>query len=630
MESVFRLMLIRPPVAQDPQRPSIELRQGSPFQVELAAAANEADPRAGLLRVARQFIAANGFVGEPGAVDIADALTTLGGRLDELGQAEDLSRDDVVQAIADTLGAPAIDVIAGAAFEAAVARLRDSILAIKYVQEEHGRPIEALTNLLRDIEVVRLVAADETFPGFAEALRHQRSRSLQLPGEADLASILSSAQLDAQLNDQAEVRDAERRRRIEQMLKDHQVLTVAVGELTSIEAIDMIGTTVEAGEADLVPAQHRPSHVLGGQIDFRQSVADMSLRQLEVGLELAGQPRREGVELGEGGVELAGAALSATPQLLASRPAFRPLSLQDAAFRVTPDAVAGLSAATSAALADRKLSLDRQPLDRVVERLQADIENLGQELDGVFAAERKSVKRIGDTLVTIATPLATPWVEILYGGGISPLLDLIVPDDRIPHTRGEVAPAGIADLLVVNQQLAGYEAVDVAHIENVLKGETKGREHTRRRETEQFTFTETEVTTSEERELESTNRFEMSRETSSTIKEDASLKAGLTVSGKYGPTVEFSASAEGAISRSKEQATKAAASFSKDVTERSANKISERVLERSSLRVTNEVIEKNEHGLDNVRGDGHISGVYQWVNKVYHAQLYNYGLRTTG
>ncbi len=185
--------------------------------------------------------------------------------------------------------------------------------------------------------------------------------------------------------------------------------------------------------------------------------------------------------------------------------------------------------------------------------------------------------------------------------------DLTIPDyvflwdTRVPQTHGSVAPAGVADLLVVKQQLVRYEGADVAHIENVLKGERKLREHSRRRETEELTFRETEITTTEERELESTTRFEMSRETSETIKEDAALKAGLTVSGKYGPTVEFSASAEGSVSRSKEEATKSASSFSQDVTERSATKVTERVLERSSLRVTNEVIEKNSHELDNVR-----------------------------
>lgn len=120
----------------------------------------------------------------------------------------------------------------------------------------------------------------------------------------------------------------------------------------------------------------------------------------------------------------------------------------------------------------------------------------------------------------------------------------------------------------------------------MLRGESKQRERTRRQETEQVTLTESEVTTAEERELESTDRFEMTREANTVIKEDAQLKAGLTVSGKYGPTVEFNALVEGSMSRSKEEATKSAATFAQDVTQRSSNRISERVLQRTSLRVT--------------------------------------------
>jgi len=296
---------------------------------------------------------------------------------------------------------------------------------------------------------------------------------------------------------------------------------------------------------------------------------------------------------------------------------------------VAPGAAQRLSETTTSLLGERGLDPTASPLDRVVARLRSETESLAGQIDGYFAgARRTSVKRVGSSLLTIHTPEVTAWTDILFDGGLAPLLPHIVPDARIPHTRGDVAPAGMADLLIVKQQLIGYQAADVAHIENVLKGERKVREHSSRRETEQITFTETEVTTSEERELESTSRFELTRETSTTIKEDASLKAGLTVSGKYGPFVEFSASAEGSIARSKEEATRSAASFSQDVTERSARKITERVLERSSLRVTNEVVERNEHTLDNVAGAGHVSGVYQWVNKVYQAQMFNYGLRT--
>ncbi|RYZ40778.1 MAG: hypothetical protein EOP49_29320, partial [Sphingobacteriales bacterium] len=225
------------------------------------------------------------------------------------------------------------------------------------------------------------------------------------------------------------------------------------------------------------------------------------------------------------------------------------------------------------------------------------------------------------------TPMASVWNDMVLSGNLTTIGFPFPFELSVPNTHSSVAPAGIADLLVIKQQLVRYEGADVAHIENILKGEKKEREHTLRKQTEELTFRESETTTSEERELESTSRFEMSRETSETIKEDASLKAGLTISGKYGPVVEFSASAEGSVSRSKEEATKSAANFSQDVTERSANKITERVLERSSLKVTNEVIDKNIHGFDNVAGTGHVSGVYQWVNKVYQAQMFNYGVR---
>jgi hypothetical protein len=41
--------------------------------------------------------------------------------------------------------------------------------------------------------------------------------------------------------------------------------------------------------------------------------------------------------------------------------------------------------------------------------------------------------------------------------------------------------------------------MDIAHIENVLKGEKKLREHTHRETSEVVTFAETETTKSEER-----------------------------------------------------------------------------------------------------------------------------------
>jgi hypothetical protein len=297
--------------------------------------------------------------------------------------------------------------------------------------------------------------------------------------------------------------------------------------------------------------------------------------------------------------------------------------------RLTQDASGKLSEDTKKLLVAQKLSGERDDMERIVADLTQARQAALRELQAtIIPMVEQKFTRIGYTLVATKTTKASHWTNLLGGVGTFPGFLPFPGLGSVPSTHGKVEPAGIADLLMVRQQLIGYEWADVAHIENVLKGERKEREYTTRRETEQITFLETEVSTSEERELETTDRFEMTRESSETIKEDASLKAGLTVSGKYGPTVEFTASAEGSMSRSKEAATKIASSFSQDVTQRSSNKISERVLKRTSLCITNEVTEKNSHILDNVAGTGHISGVYQWVNKVYRAQMFNYGLRT--
>jgi hypothetical protein len=628
VESLFRLTLVRPPTEQDPDHPSIELAQESSFQERLAGALEQEDPRGAAVAVAREYIRSDSFVGQPDENDLSSELATLAEGLAGLKVRGRGVANAVRQVISDAFDEAADNVVESEAFERALSRTRDSIVAIKYVQEEHGRPIHALTDQLRDLELVARVAADDTFPRRLWDLRRHRARSLRLPTESDLASVLSSAALDEERRRQREAADAEKRKKTADALNRYRDLVTAVGELTALDASDLRATRVEAADAVDLSEQLQPADALKEQHAFGQKLSALTLRQLEISIERDTQEQRA-EPTPTGAADLAVASLSASPRLLAGKPAFRPPEIADVGFRVAPEAIERLSQETATVLADRGFQLSDRPLDRVVEQLRSEVEVVRGQVDGIFGTvQQTSVKRIGDALVTINTPVATPWTEIIFAGGLPPLLELVLPDARIPHTRGDVKPAGVADLLVVKQQLIGYEGADVAHIENVLRGETKAREHTRRRETEEITFVEVEVTTTEERELESTTRFELSRETSTTIKEDASLKAGLTISGKYGPTVEFSASAEGSVSRSKEEATRSAASFSQDVTERSANKVTERILERSSLRVTNEVIEKNEHRLDNSDGEGHVSGVYQWVSKLNEAQMFNYGLRT--
>jgi hypothetical protein len=201
------------------------------------------------------------------------------------------------------------------------------------------------------------------------------------------------------------------------------------------------------------------------------------------------------------------------------------------------------------------------------------------------------------------------------------------PTGVFPTGAGSIRPVGIGDLLMVKEHVLRYEGGELAHVENILKSESLKR-NTRRLERTETTITqETETTKEEESDTQSTDRFDLKRETSNTVKNDTSLKAGLSVDAKYGPFVEVKANADYSTSTANESATKQSAEFSKDVVSRSVSKLTERVLDRRQVTTLVEFEEDYEHGFDNTTGTGHITGYYQWLDKVSQAQVYNYGKR---
>lgn len=192
---------------------------------------------------------------------------------------------------------------------------------------------------------------------------------------------------------------------------------------------------------------------------------------------------------------------------------------------------------------------------------------------------------------------------------------------------GVVSPIGIGDLLVVKQRPLRYEGGDVAHIENVLRTEAFKRDTKRIDLTQTTVTTETDITTEQEQDTQSTDRFALQRETANTLQQDSSLKAGVSVSASYGPTVSVKANLDSATSSSQTDATKQSTSFSKDVTSRAASSITQTTKQIQTMLTSNSFEEDLSHGFDNTNGPDNISGVYQWVNKVYEAQVYNYGIR---
>jgi hypothetical protein len=189
-----------------------------------------------------------------------------------------------------------------------------------------------------------------------------------------------------------------------------------------------------------------------------------------------------------------------------------------------------------------------------------------------------------------------------------------------------IHPLGIGDLKVVKQKLARYEAGEVAHIENVQAREKRLRQHRRLRQIEETIEREQEREEESRRDLQSTERFEMQRETERTAKSETSFEAGLELSASYGP-VSLSAHADFATSDSTEEANRNATTYAKEVTEKTLSRLVDRVREERKARTLEEVEEKNEHGFDNTEGEENYAGIYRWVDKYYRAKVVNYGRR---
>ena len=563
MENLFRLVLTRPPVIQDENAPSIRLAQDSAFQTALAQAQQNQNPRRPLKAAARQFMTTPNFVGDPTSLPIHAELKALGAKLDTLEKNASVSNAKIASAIEDQFGEAPAKLIDDHTLDSPTADVKDSLIAIKLIPEEHGRPVEELTRQLRDLELIRKVAADSSFPATGANLRRYRRRSVMLPTQVDLRSILSTLQKQKELEEQRKEEEEKKRQSAEAKLELYKRLTTAIGELTTLHNEHLHVTPQKADPGFLVPDAFRPNRLVMQEITQREQVSKLDVLRLESAIKVS-----EKVDVltrfrpAEGLTAETSSKRSLSELFVSGKAPFTPLVQGETAFRFKPEVEQLLSPSTQELLKQRGLSVSVMPLDTIVERLRAEIMKLTTELDTLLGRPvQRSLKRFGNTMVMTSIPMASVWNNLVVSGNLTTNGIPLPFEMSVPTSHGSIAPAGIADLLVVRQQLVRYEGADVAHIENVLKSEKKTREHTTRRETEEFNLRETETTTSEERELESTTRFEMSRETSQTIREDAALKAGLTVSGKYGPTVEFSASAEGSVSRSKEEATKTAATL---------------------------------------------------------------------
>lgn len=200
------------------------------------------------------------------------------------------------------------------------------------------------------------------------------------------------------------------------------------------------------------------------------------------------------------------------------------------------------------------------------------------------------------------------------------------PRVKPSNVRASIKPLGIGDLKVVKQKIKKYVAGEVAHIENVLRGEYKERKHRVLDRTEDIFMESIETEEETIKDTQTTERFELKKESEKTIQEQMSVQAGFTVSASYGP-VTFGAHGDFAYSTSTSESNKNSSNFAREVVDKSVSRIQKKTKEERTTKRLHEVEEINTHGIDNKDKTDHAVGIYRWVDKYYDAQIYNYGKR---
>lgn len=187
-------------------------------------------------------------------------------------------------------------------------------------------------------------------------------------------------------------------------------------------------------------------------------------------------------------------------------------------------------------------------------------------------------------------------------------------------------PVGIGDLMVVRQTFVGYRKGEIARVETVMAGEEKDR--TLRRmdrveDSQTFAFSEDSETTSE---ISTAERFELKREAEFVLKTDVNVGLNATVTYNGSPVVS-TVSANASLSVGKSDSEKLAQSFARDVTERALSRVQRRASQSRSRTLVTETEDTAIHRFKASAGQSHVNGFYRWVDKIYSAEVRNYGRR---
>jgi hypothetical protein len=510
------------------------------------------------------------------------------------------------------------DIVQSPEFQTDIYWLQDSIMALAIVPSYPHSQRDRLVNALRICRIIERMA--ESDAGLMQSYGTDKAMKAPVVLPTDIFPLPTAQQIEIKaLSDQ----DRKREEELRKLRKKRNALKTAIEELAHLRTDDYVSPPQPPAKEPLV---------LKLKKDDIEKLSDSTQAILEeLGIDLTMETITEvmsKLEAERDKVEEAKAReiQSAMEELLKlstsqlPKPTERPAEKEIPAvaeqwkpWTLRQEAIDRLHDTTRQVIQDLGLDLTRDQMPYVVNAFEKELAKVGAKLFRPPMSKRiirRGVSRM----------------EFLPGLEVSPWPQDILEPIRVPQTKGLVQPVGVGEYNTVRQTLLSYEPGEIAHIENVLRGEYKERVHRRLRRLEEEITYEEERKAVTEKDLQSTDRFELKREASETIKEEHKAEAGVAI--KYdGPTVDVEANAGYTYTHAKKQSKKTSVSYAREVTEKSLSRLEEKVREVRVEKTIEEFEETNTHGIDNKDKPDHAVGIYRWVDKIYEAQVIGYGER---
>jgi hypothetical protein len=195
---------------------------------------------------------------------------------------------------------------------------------------------------------------------------------------------------------------------------------------------------------------------------------------------------------------------------------------------------------------------------------------------------------------------------------------LFAPLTKVVHA------AGFRELHAVRQHIRRYKLDEIARIENILAGETRTHTQTHSLSNETDVTVTTDTTTEKSTELTTTDHVAISNEASQQVKDDTKLDAGVHAQYDGGGSYKLQTDLTLGYEKSSDTTKKFSSNVAKDVTQKAINKVTQRIIETQTKKIIETFQELESQQFQN-QGTTNTSGIYQWVQKVYLAQVFNLG-----